>query len=128
MGYCITQGETEFYIRKENKAEALAAIKDAVTNSKNGFRFADDAALLGAKTLEDALEAWSWDPEVDGHGNIIDINHSGQKLGDDAQLFSMIGPFVEERSFIQVAGEDFQIWRWVFENETMREISPSWNT
>jgi hypothetical protein len=45
---------------------------------------------------------------------------SGSKLGDDAQLWAAVAPFLEDSS-VEFRGEDDHHWRYVFEGGTMTE-------
>jgi hypothetical protein len=133
MGYCISQGETQFHIKAAHKAAALAAVRRLARDeramsrgSSQGDRWyswvtTDDFYL--AKTLEVALSAWRWDATI--HGNthdIVGLQFNGEKSGDDEVLFSAIAPFVTDGSYIQMSGEDGAVWRWVFKGATWRWV------
>jgi hypothetical protein len=140
MGYCIFQGDTKFRIKAANKAAALEAVRalakdegrmsgGAYSSSGRTSHFSwvttDDFAL--AKTLEVALEAWRWPAVVDEKtGDIVGIEHRGEKRGDDPVLWDAIAPFVESGSYIQMSGEDGNIWRWCFDNGRFDKRTPTW--
>jgi len=136
MGYCMSQGDTKFRIKAANKAAALEAVRAL---AKDGARMSyyngrerrfswvttDDFTL--AKTLEVALEAWRWPAVVDEKtGDIVGIEHHGEKLGDDPVLWDAIAPFVESGSYIQMSGEDGNVWRWCFKDGGHYESTPTW--
>ena len=124
MGYCIDQGETEFTIKKENQAEALQALKNAVVSNPTTKYY--DAQILASKTLKEALDAEYWEAELNEAGDIVGLYHAAEKLHDQETELSLISPFVEEGSFLQFSGEDHKQWRWVFKNKQLNEVYPVW--
>jgi hypothetical protein len=72
-------------------------------------------------TLEEILEEWRWEAEVDEEGNITDIQFAGEKYGDEEALFSALAPFVDSGSFIEMVGEEGDHWRWCFTEGTLVE-------
>lgn len=122
MGYYMDQGETVFKIKKENLPAALEAIrelhgKETIHDRENGFSWVDDD-FYKKENIGDTLESWRWEPEFDKEGNIVNIQFSGEKLGDEEILFRQIAKFVEHGSLITMHGENSD-WRWVFENGQM---------
>ena len=124
MGYHIQTMDKQFYIKNEDKSAALQAIKDLNKKEQelghggtyyNGkhtrhFSWVNSETVNEAKTLEDALCEWRWEPETDSDGNIVDIEFTGQKIGDEEYLFEAIASFVKEDSFIEFRGEDGEMW------------------
>jgi hypothetical protein len=119
--------EAKFKIRKEKQLEALKAIKLLVGKetisdaSGKHFSWVNTEDFSNARYIEDALEAWRWEVEFDDESNdIVGINFSGEKL---------IAPYVEAGSYIQMQGEDGEMWRWVFDGATVKEVKPKidWN-
>ena len=142
MGYCMTQRDSMFTIKKENKEAALEAIKELAKPEKmegkasggrwscgsNGKReeifysWVTTSDFLNASCLEDAIRAWRWCLESDNDsGDVIGIYFEGEKLGNDEILFDAIAPFVEEGSFLEMSGEDGALWRWSFDGKEMEE-------
>ncbi len=120
MGYLIYQVETEFFIPKNFKFEAFISIKNLVKNSvenKNEISFVEMSEIECAETLEEVLAALRWIPENNESGDIIEVNFTGEKLGDDYQIFESIAGSVENESFITLIGDDgetMKLWRWLF--------------
>lgn len=48
----------------------------------------------------------------------------GEELGDDQKVFEILSPFMND-GYIEMMGEDGDIWRWVFENGEMHIKRPS---
>jgi len=72
-------------------------------------------SFLNAEDLEDALEAWRWPVSIDPQsGDVVGIEFTGEKLGDEELLFKAIAPYVTEGSYTLMVGEDGEIWKWVF--------------
>lgn len=121
MGYCIRQRESCFEVF--NKESALAAIKALATQTHrmNGgssdgsrwFSWVNTSEFLNAKTFEEAMRAWRWD-YGDEDFETAWLDFTGEKSGDDKILFDAIAPFVKAGSYIEMEGEDGEIWRWCF--------------
>jgi hypothetical protein len=133
MGYYINQEECNFTILKENFSPCLDAIKGLMsqTNKMPGgswsggvqtdrwFSWVNTERVLSAETLVDALYAWRWDASLDSNGNIEGIYFLGEKAGSDDDLMEVIAPFVKCGSYIQMRGEEGEIWRWFFKGGKM---------
>lgn len=75
----------------------------------------------GFEALQDALIAWRYDVEINTDGSINIGHFTGEKLGDDEQLFEVIAPFVQSGGVIECRGEDNAFWRYLFENGELIE-------
>jgi hypothetical protein len=132
--------ESHFFIKAANKSKALEAIRAlAEDESKMGggswgshgcsrhFSWVTTDEFYLAKTLEVAFEAWRYEAHADEKtGDVVGISFNGEKLGDDPVLWRAVAPFVEHGSYLQMAGEDGMVWRWVFNNGKMEEVHPVW--
>lgn len=113
MEYYIA--ETNFKICAANIAAAVQAVKALSGN----FSDIDDFASL--------IKAWGLEVQIDKNGNIEDIffadyyHHSA----DEDVLFYAIAPYVEKDSFIEIHGEDGEMWRYVFDGTSYEEIYPT---
>lgn len=125
MGYYIEQRNCDFFIEKEKFPHLLEAIKalagcpDNMTgriDNSPSYAWVDMGKLASSTSVADALKAWRWNPDFDEDGNINYIWFEGQKYGDDPVLFEQIAPWVRDDSFIEMQGEQGEIWRWVFQN------------
>lgn len=140
MGYCMTQEDSEFRIKKKNFAGALKAIKalanielmnkqahggslDPVTKKETRwYSWVDTKQFVDAKSLEAAIKAWRWEAHID-KDDIDHLEFAGEKLGDDEVMFKAIAPFVEAGSYIHMAGEDGYHWKWDFNGKDCMERS-----
>ena len=127
MGYCMSKDEASFMIRHENKAKALEKVKDWA--KKQGRLAWIDDSDFEEETLEKVLENIRWKVELDKFYNIVDIDFTGEKLGDETKIFGSFAEFVEPGSYIQMTGEDGDKWRWVFDGKECKWLDPkiSWD-
>lgn len=121
MGYCMDQMYSEFHIKAENRAPALAACL-ALAREGGDFHWVSANDFIKAKSLEEVLDVWSWSPDKDENNNIVGLCFEGEKSGADFTLFETIAPFVEKGSYIEMQGEDGARWRWVFNGKTCKEV------
>jgi hypothetical protein len=119
MGYCITQQCSDFFLKKENQE---AAFRAAVSLAKKHYSWVGADWSSGLKNIEDVLTEWRYEPIIDDNEDIIGVEFSGEKLGDEIELFKAIAPFVEKGSYIEMSGEDSCLWRWVFDGKTCKEV------
>ena len=120
MGYCMKQRNSNFYVVDEEAAlEAIKGLAGKETMGPEHFSWVDTREFLYADTFEEAMNAWRWETDSDWKY----ILFTGEKLGDDNLLFDAIAPYVEAGSYIEMLGEDGQIWRWIFDGKTCREVT-----
>lgn len=124
MGYCMSKQSGNFAIKAENKAGALAAMR---TLGKKNIRhhWLSGSEFAKAESLKEVFEVWGWSGEFDDDGNIVDISFDSEKLGDEIVMWVTIAPFVEAGSFIEMSGEDGNLWRWVFDGKECKEVYPT---
>lgn len=124
MGYYIDFRGCDFRIKASNKEAALSALKKLFVKRKQlGWVSQED--IKDKTSLEDALEECRWDTENSIEGDIDCIRFNGEKSGDDEIIFDAIAPYVEKDSFIEMQGEEGEMWRWVFDGEHCKEIYPT---
>ena len=129
MGYYATNSNSVICIKAENVPAALAAIK-AMYQTEDGlasrrFSWIDSETVLKAQTLSEALAEWRWDCSKGSNGDLRDVTFAGDKLGDDEDLWFNLAPFIEHGGFIEMRGEDDDLWRWVFWRGEMRTEYPT---
>ena len=121
MRYCMQQRDSHFRMAAEKLPAALAAVQ-ALAEQKTSFQWVDSNFARQASTVAEILEAWRWEGEFDPiTGDLTDIHFIGEKLGDEEILFQALAPFVDKGSFIEMQGEDGDLWRWTFDGQQMIE-------
>ena len=135
MGYCMNQRDAKFRIVAANKVKALNAIKALASQTDKGgggswsggkcieknFSWVTTEEFSGATTLHDAMWAWRWEIDTTDDGDVTSIMFEGEKMGDDTILLDAIAPFVEAGSYIEMQGEDGELWRWAFDGSKLIE-------
>lgn len=115
MGYYASMTNVNFYMDKVNKRHAYEAFKKSSLASD---------ALEPIHSIEDALDYFGYTAENDEEDNIISLEHNTEKLGDEEMLFFVIAPYVRSGSFIEMIGENNEMWRWFFLNGELKESTP----
>ena len=117
----MDQQDSKFSIKPPNVSGALTAIK-ALATSGRSFAWVTTSDYVNAETLTQAMQAWCWALSVDLEtGEVQSINFEGEKLGDEKMLLDAIAPFVEPGSFIEMQGEDGELWCWIFDGKACEE-------
>lgn len=124
MGYTVRLEDSNFFIRKENFHKVVEIIH-SIGGGKQSFDWVDRSYLKTDNLLR-IFDCWRWEARMDGEGNISDLRFNGQSLGDDLLLFQYIAPYVLKGSFIQMRGEDSEIWRWFFDGENCNQMKPNY--
>lgn len=129
MGYHMATRISRFHIVPENEAAALAAIKAMAGKGSYGhgsWSWVGTDDFLQATTLAQALRAWRWAVGRTGPGTVevATLLFQGENYGDEDALFAALAPFVEAGSFIEMQGEDGDLWRWVFDGKAAHKQSP----
>lgn len=115
MGIGIFVIKTNFHITAKHLNSAWNSMKGLAARTQD-FAFVHNESIITAPNVIQAFSEWRWLPETDNKGNIIEINFTGEKLGDEQILFDEIAPFVESGSSIIVADERGKVWRWRFDD------------
>jgi len=137
MGYCMYQKNCYMFIDKKDFDAVIEAVKNLLkrveeigggcNGSQRTFSWVDSYELQNSVSISDVFNSWRWEVGFDENGNINLFEFAGEKLGDDEILFSAIAPWVRENSYIQMQGEDDDMWRWYFTDGKMKEIHPQIN-
>jgi hypothetical protein len=120
VGHCYTTSdERQFRLGADKQEDALKAVRALLDTLPWG------RDIYRAHNLSQIFSAFDYDIEIDQDGDIIDLDFFGEKLtGDEMKLWQVIAPFVDVGSYIQCSGERGDVWRWVFNGTTCREIYP----
>lgn len=121
MGYCMTQVDGSFRMKRENQDAAFKAVKEQMSGKE--YHWQGKGWMSGARDIQAVMDAWIYEAETDDEtGDITDLHFSGEKLGDELEFFKVIAPFVEKGSFLEMQGEDGSLWRWMFDGTTCKEV------
>lgn len=117
MGYCIEHEEGNIEIKKENMGSIIKVLQDYF-KSGNKLRWVD-----GNWDEDSTLEDIWWDLryellEFDEHYIISDF--TGEKLGDDYKLLTIIAPYCED-GYLQFCGEDGKHFRFIIKDGKCEE-------
>lgn len=128
MGYCMNLQKKNFKIKKENAENVVNALRDFAKGFKNQYgnriMWVDKETLINSESIEESFDEIRYPLVIDSNGDYMINYFSGEKLGDDTEIFNAIAPYVEEGSYIEMLGEDGTIWRWIFKNGKCEEKYP----
>ena len=108
MGYQIYMREVNLRIRKENFEAALNALKEAFVSDRTWTEHLN--------SLDDAMSDFGYIPEYDENGSIDGFEYEEKRLRGDYEFWTALAPYVEEGCYLEVEGDDLEIWRWKFRN------------
>jgi len=123
MGYCMDMRGARFGIKREHFDACRRAVSDMMESYPNAYSWVSTDEVLDAcnrKDIVGVFRAWRWDVDFSKHEGLTDIEFAGEKLGSDENFFDVIAPFVTDRSYIEMEGEDSCRWRWWFSNGKMQ--------
>ena len=122
MGYYMNNRGCAFSMPVSEADNALNALKELFSNGYIAG-WVEGRRVLEAKTFEDALGECRFEVEKDSDKYDY-LYFSGEKYsGNEMDILGAIAPFVEDGSYIEMFGEDGEIWRWVFHKDGMEEKS-----
>ena len=128
MGYTMDQQKSVFEIKKEDFRALLDKWIEDTTTNPQGHRVSMDTLKqqITNKHMGDDLaiatlfDAYRWELDFDEENNICAIDFNGEKYWDDDNtLLKTIAPYVTDGSFIEMRGEDSEVWRWVYKNNAI---------
>ncbi len=121
MSYSVKQRCAEFSIPKKNYPEVLRALKCFF--EENEAEYVDPDNVINAcdnNDIEKAFYYARWTISQDDKG-ICGITFNASRLGSEEALLCAIAYLVEADSYIEMEGEDKNIWRWTFDGKYCRE-------
>lgn len=117
MSYFMLKLDEDFRIKESDFPAACNALK-AFVESQKELEYIDSAEVIKHCNKGDlirALDACKWECN-EGEDGIDNIIPGKTQLGSDYEILNAIAPFVVEKSFITMLGEEKEIWRWIFKN------------
>ena len=124
----MDQQKSVFEIKKEDFRALLDKWIEDTTTNPQGHRVSMDTLKqqITNKHMGDDLaiatlfDAYRWELDFDEENNISAIDFNGEKYWDDDNtLLKTIAPYVTDCSFIEMRGEDSEVWRWVYKNNAI---------
>lgn len=115
MGYCVEMKECKFFIKKENIEKAFNTLRDYAKTKiekKERLSWIDLHSVAYSETLTEALESCDFDILYNDNGDVYDVDYISEKLGDHDVILNVIAPYIEDGSYLEMYGEDGDIWRW----------------
>lgn len=129
MGYYIDQTDNSFEMDRKYEKEAIVAIKKLFTDRTPSIRDASGyhygwvstERALACENFADLMNECRFD--IGGNKEKYTwICFNGEKYSGDEELFlDAISPYVKHGSYIEMRGEEGEIWRWVFLNGHVEE-------
>lgn len=123
MGYCIEMKESNILIKKEKQEELLHELNNWA-KSKNCIMWANKYELENETDLEDFFGEMRYECEFKEQ-NIVDLCFYGEKLGNDMQFFEIVLKYSKDGSYIEMLGEDGDLWRYQYINGKYGEYRPN---
>lgn len=125
MGY-EARCSGEFKILPDQVPASHAALLKYMKEHKEDWYvgFKKKNVVLKNSTLSELLHMFGYEVEEDVFHGIADMYYEYDKVyGDEIGIMFSIAPFVVNGSYLDWVGEDNTMWRWLFENGTVREQS-----
>jgi len=135
MGTIMYLYADRFRIKAEDKEDALEEIKELMEDpdaSRGGFNHEEGRVFSWMhdvnpeewSSLEEALTEWRFKPETNDDGDIVGLEFTGQKVGDEKQMFNRIAPYVQAGSKVEFSYKAYpETDVFKFNGETM-EVNP----
>lgn len=133
MGYYMDQRHYEFFIKAEDVDKAWNSLKELFLKEKksildaSGYHYAwiNTNSVLNAKSFDEAMIEARWDVDRSANNDVDGIWFNGEKYGGDEEIIlGAIAPYVRDGSYIEMMGEDGDLWRWCFEDGVVVEKRP----
>lgn len=115
MGYYVNSMESSFMLKKENVDKAWDALKKLFDEIPR-IGWASQKVINESTSFEEAMEECGWTIEQNENGDYDSIYFSDEKYGDNEIELEAIAPYIENGSYIQMRGEEGDIWRWIFKD------------
>lgn len=118
--YC--SGNCEIFISKKDIPALMKNLINASREFNHGNTKRDLSNMRGVSAMFD------WSVSFDAEGNINHIlayNELSWGMSCRERFVEVIAPFVKDGGYVEMHGEDDDLFRIVFEEGTMREIRPS---
>ena len=124
MGYYIENRAVEgFIIKEENIEKAVKALND-LGESNVRLSWVCEDVLANETNIVELMDECRWNGFINDDGDYELEYFTGEKYGSDDTIFNVLAPFVEEGAYIEMQGEEGELWRWKFTDGQCKEITP----
>ena len=118
--------ETVFHYSGDGKIESMVTTENGEEVGRVEYVMNEDGMVWKQISTEDGVASTTeYAYTLDDAGNIIGIQPKSCLQYSDLSVLQAAAPYVRDKSFILVHGEEQDTWKWVFENGTCRVISPT---
>lgn len=125
MGYNISSKDCKFLLKNENEEKAFESLKEfAISDKIKQLRWIQESDILDAENFEEAMENCCFDVYRDTKDGFGRIRFNAEYYDKYDLLLEAISPYVEDGSYIEMFGEDGNMWRWYFNNGKLETKYP----
>jgi len=117
MGYCIELVEVNVKIKENNINNVIETLNNLAKQS-DSLRWVDKKNLAQAKTIEECFGAIRYKLIKEDDGFSIDC-FTGEKFGNDFEIFTALAPYIKAGSFMKFVGEDGMIMLYRFNGKEL---------
>jgi D-mannonate dehydratase len=112
MGYRARLMGSKFGIKNDFHEKA----RQAVIHCQDNF------GIDRTQSLEEMVSDWGWHLQFDPSRDIVGIEYESDSMRGDEDMLDALAPFVENGSYLQMNGEEGEIWRWVFKDGKLYSV------
>lgn len=132
MGYCIEMTESTIAITKENSIKMMDMLSQYIEDNKPNWAWVDTNSLYKyckSHNFNEVMSELRYETYFNDGNDVYEIDYfSGEKLGDEFNIFPILAPYISD-GYIEMVGEDGDKWRWVFKDDKCNAKFPtvSWD-
>lgn len=103
------------------------ALGEAILAEQDVMEYSADVSIKIIKAdIEEYLNRFCWVYIYEPNGSLsIYQNETSRAIDDEMDCLNLIAPFVNKGSFIEMQGEDHNLWRWVFNGKKVDTHYPT---
>lgn len=123
MGYYCSCTDVKFFMKAEDIEGALRLLAPTQygapgTTEEGVYKICDTKDKNAMHILlEDSLGFQGYSINYDDAGNVVGLSFNNEKWYDDTLFFDIFAKYVEKGSYIEMSGEDGDLWRMIFDGE-----------
>lgn len=125
MGYCIELRRiNDCTIKKDDIPKVVEAL-NKLGRSGERLSWIDTSRLATSTDIDELMYEIRWPGFVNDDGDFEIEYFSGEKYGSDEEVFKVLAPFFPDDAYIEMQGEEGELWRWIFKDGKCEEKSPT---